>query len=150
MAAGDVVFFNQWKVDVQEAVHNQETDSIRVGLITGAVTPTAATSDPRWGPGGGTNFSSNEVTPGGNYSAGGPSAANPTVSLSGNSGNFDADDMSIAQDGANPTNGRWGIIYNDTDPGKRCIGFVDLGSDVDLSAGPFSITWNASGISNLT
>lgn len=149
MAAGDITFFEQWYVDVQEGIHELETDTIKVGLITSAATPTAASADPRWGAGGTTNFSSSQVTPGGNYSTGGPSAANPTVTLTSGSGVFDADDISITKNASNPTNARWGIIYNDTAAGKQCIGFLDLGTSIDLSAGDFGITWNASGISTL-
>ena len=149
MAAGDVVFFDQFLVDVMEGLHDLENDTIKVAYITSAVTPLATTTDPRWGAGGTTNFSSNEVTPGGNYSTGGPSAANPSVTLSGGAAVFDADDISITQNASNPTNARWGIIYNDTATGKNCIGFVDNGSAVDMSAGDFSNAWNASGIASL-
>lgn len=149
MAAGDIVFFDQWLVDVQEKLHDHENDTFKVGLITSAVTPSATTADPRWGAGGTTNFSSNQVTPGGNYTTGGPSAANPTCTLSGGAGVFDAGDISIAQHASNPTNARWGILYNDTATGKNCVGYVDLGAVIDLSAGAFSITWNASGISSM-
>ena len=149
MASGDVVYFDQWLVDVQEGVHNMETDTIKVGLVTSTVTPAPTTTDPRWGAGGSTNLSTNQVTPGGNYSTGGPSAANPSVTLSGGAGVFDADNISIAQHASNPTDARWGILYSDTAAGKNCIGFVDLGADTDLSAGAFSITWNASGISSM-
>lgn len=149
MATGDVVFFDQFLVDVQEKVHNLESDTIKLGLITSAVTPAATTADPRWGAGGTTNFSSNEVTPGGNYSAGGASMANPAVTLSGGAAVFDTDDVSITQNGSNPTNARWGIIYNDTATGKNCLGYLDLGADTDLSAGDFTVTWNVSGITSL-
>jgi hypothetical protein len=149
MAAGDIVFFDQFCVDVQEGLHDLENDTIRVGLITAVVTPSATTTDPRWGSGGSTNLSSNQVTPGGNYSSGGPTIGNNSVTLTGGAGVFDGDDISIAQNASNPTNARWGIIYNDTDTGKRAIGFVDLGAAIDLSAGAFAITWNASGISSL-
>jgi len=149
MATGDVVFFDQWLVDVQEGVHNLETDTIMYGITDSTTTPAATTADPRWGAGGTTNLSTDEVTAGGNYSAGGSSVANPSVTLSGGAGVFDGDDISIAQDGSNPTDGRWGIIYNDTASGKNCIGFVDLGAVIDLSAGAFSNTWNASGISSM-
>lgn len=146
MAAGDVVFFDQYLVDVQEGLHDQENDSFKLGLITSAVTPVATTTDPRWGAGGSTNLSSSQVTPGGNYSSGGPAIANPTVTLSSGSAVFDADDVAIAQAAGNPNNARWAIIYNDTDTGKRALGFVDLGANIDLSAGAFSLQWNASGI----
>ena len=149
MAAGDIVFFDQWCVDVQEGVHNMETDTIKMGFITSAATPAATTADPRWGAGGTTNFSTNQVTPGGNYATGGPTCANPTVTLSGGAGVFDFDDITITQHASNPTNARWGIIYNDTAAGKNCIGYVDQGADVDLSAGDYSFAPNASGVSSL-
>lgn len=149
MAQGDVIFFDQFLVDVQEKLHDLENDTIKLGLITSSTTPAATTSDGRWGAGGSTNLSTNEVTAGGNYSAGGPTIANNSVTLSSGAAVFDGDDISISQNGSNPTNARWGIIYNDTDAGKRAIGYLDLGSDTDLSAGDFSVAWNASGISSL-
>ena len=146
MAAGDVTVFEQFYVDVQEGVHDLETDTIKLGLIDDTLAPTAADSDPRWGAGGSTNLSTNEVTPGGNYSAGGQEIANPTVTLVSNQGRFDGDDVDIAQDASNPTDARYGIIYNDTAAGKNAIAWLDLGASSDLSAGPFSVDWNASGI----
>ncbi len=149
MSAGDIVFFDQWLVDVQEKLHDHENDTFKLGLITNAVTPAATTTDPRWGAGGTTNLSSSQVTPGGNYATGGPAIGNPTVTLSGGAAVFDGDDISIAQHASNPTDARWGIIYNDTDAGKRAVGYVDLGAVIDLSAGAFSTAWNASGISSM-
>lgn len=149
MAAGDVVFFDQFLVDVQEGIHNLETDVIKSGFTIGTTTPSATTADPRWGAGGTTNFSTEEVTAGGNYAAGGPTIANPTVTLTGGAAVFDGDDISITQHASNPTNARWEIIYNDTATGKNAIGYVDLGSSTDLSAGDFSTAWNASGISSM-
>lgn len=149
MAAGDVFAFDQFLVDVQEKIHDLENDSIKVALITSAVTPAVTDADPRWGAGGTTNFSTNQVTAGGNYTTGGASAATPSVTLSTGAAVFDAGDISIAQHASNPTNARWGIIYNDTAAGKNCIGYVDLGTTIDLSAGAFSVTWNASGIMSM-
>jgi hypothetical protein len=145
MAAGDVVVFNQFFADVGLAVHNLDTATIRLGLITNAVTPAATTADPRWGAGGSTNFDTNEVTAGGNYAAEGPDVAG-TYSQAAGTGTFDATDVSIAQNASNPTNARWGIIYNDTAAGNQCVAYIDLGSVIDLSTGTFTITWNASGI----
>ena len=56
MATGDVTYFDQWCVDVQEKKHDHETDTFKVGLITSAVTPAATTTDPRWGAGGTINW----------------------------------------------------------------------------------------------
>lgn len=149
MARGDIVWFEQSYVDLLEGVHNLETDTFKLGLVDSTLTPVATTADPRWGAGGSTNLSTNEVTAGGNYSANGPTVANPTVTLSSNQGVFDADDVSIAQNGSNPTNARWGIFYNDTASGKQALFALDLGSDTDLSAGAFDVAWNASGIATL-
>jgi hypothetical protein len=145
MAAGDVVVFNQFLQDIGRATHQLETDTIRFALITNAVTPTASTADPRWGAGGTTNFDTNEVTAGGNYAAeGGDISA--TYSQAAGTATFDGTDISIAVNGSNPTNARWGIIYNDTAAGNQAIAFLDLGSVIDLSTGSFTVTWNASGI----
>jgi len=149
MAAGDVFYTDQYLVDVQEGIHNQETDTFKVGLITSAITPAVTDADPRWGAGGTTNWSTNEVTAGGNYAAGGPAIANPSVTLNGGAGVFDGDDISILVDGANPADARWGIIYNDTAIGKQVLGYLDLGSVIDLSSLGFSIAWNAAGISSM-
>lgn len=149
MAAGDIIFFDQFLVDVQEGLHDLENDTIKLGLVTSVVTPSATTSDPRWGAGGGTNLATNQVTPGGNYSSGGSTIANNSVVLSSGAAVFDGDDISIAQNASNPTNARWAPIYNDTDTGKRAIGYVDLGAAIDLSAGAFAIAWNAGGISSM-
>lgn len=148
MAEGDVTTVNEFKEDLGLSIHDLNGDVAKLGLITSVTTPTAATVDPRWGVGGTTNWSTNEVTPGGNYVTGGADVTNTYAEASGTA-TFDAADVSILQNVSNPTNARWGILYNDTSTGKEVIAFLDLGADVDLSAGDFSITWNASGIFTL-
>ena len=59
---------------------------------------------------------------------------------------MDCADITLAQDASGFTNGRWGIVYNNTDANKRAVGFLDLGSDRSLVAGSLTITMNASGI----
>ena len=150
MAQGDVVFFDQFLVDVMEGVHNLETNTIKIGLTTGATTtPAATTADPRWGSGGTTDFSAEESTPGGNYTTGGATIANPAVTLTGGLAMFDGDDVSWAQDASNPTDAEWGIVYNDTAAGKNAIGFVDLGGTFNMTTGDLSIAWNANGLGRL-
>ena len=117
---------------------NLETDTIKLGLITDSVTPTATTADPCWGAGGTTNLASSQVTPGGNYTTGGPTVANNTFTESSGTVTFDGDAVSIAQNASNPTDARWGIVYSDTATNKDALGFVDLGGVTDLSAGGFS------------
>ena len=142
MAQGDYKHFDQSLVDVYEKLHDFELDSFKIGLITAAVTPLETTSDPRWGAGGGTNFKTNEVTPGGNYAADGKALANPAVTLAGGLAEIDWDDPGVwATNASNPTDATWGIVYNDTDAGKRCIGFVDLGGAFDMTTGPLTVTF---------
>ena len=150
MAQGDITLFNELKEDVGQKIHNLSSDTFKLGLVTNAVTPAASTSDPRWGAGGSTNLSSSEVTPGGNYSAGGAALATSTWSETSGTATFDAADVSIAQNASNPNNARWGIIYNDTSAGKEALAFLDLGGVTDLTAGAFQVTWSASGIFSLT
>ena len=112
------------------------TDTIKCALITSAVTPSITDSDPRWGAGGGTNYSTNEVTAGGNYAAGGFTLTGTTVTLSGANTNLNATSpISWAANASNPTNAAWAIFYDSTDAGKRVFGFMDLGGTVSLVPG---------------
>jgi hypothetical protein len=54
--------------------------------------------------------------------------------------------VDIEQNGSNPTDARWAIVYNETASNNEAIAFLDLGTNIDLSAGDFSITWSANGI----
>lgn len=144
MAQGDVTLVQDFLDDVGSGLHDLDANTIKLGLITSSTTPTTGTANPTWGAAG-TNWSTNQVTPGGNYASGGPDISATWGQTSG-VGTFDATDVSILQHASNPTNARWGIIYNDTATNKDVIGFIDLGGDTDLSAGDFTITWNGSGI----
>lgn len=147
MAQGDVFAFQQFFVDVQEGLHDLENDEFRVAIIDAVVTPLVSSADPRWGAGGGTNFATNEVTPGGNYVANGALAANPSVILSGGAAIFDADDPPAwAAAAGNPNDARWAILYNNTDVGKRCVAFIDLGAVFDMTTGDLDINFGAGGI----
>lgn len=147
---GDITFFDQFLVDVWEGLHDLETADIRLALTDGTTPPLATTPDPRWGLGGGTDFSSEEVAAGGNYVAGGNVCANPAVSLVADLAEFDADDPAAwAADAANPANPAESILYNNTDPGKRAIGFIDIGGLFDMTGGDLAITFGANGIGRL-
>lgn len=142
MATGDVTFFHQFKLDAGNKIHDLDGDTYKIGLITSAVTPAAGDAGPHWGGTGTTNYATNQVTAGGNYATGGPALT--TISWTNASGtvSFKADKVSIAQHASNPTNARWGIIYNSTDANKRAVAFVDLGSARDLTSGLFELKWN--------
>lgn len=147
MAVGDILWFNQAALDLGNKLHDLSSDQLKVGLINSAVTPDETTADPRWGAGGSTNLSSNEVATGASYAAGGPSLASVTWALQSGNPELRANAVVVAQDAGGFTDARWGIIYNNTDAGKRAIGFVDLGSARSIVGGPLTLDWN--GASNI-
>lgn len=149
MAAGDFTIFTQAKLDILKGTHNIGTDTYKFALIGNAVSPTETTADPRWGAGGTTNFSSQQVTPGGNYSTGGP-AITLTPALSSPNAKFTGSTISIAQHASNPTGVYWAIVYNDTSAGKEALGFVELGTNLNLTTGAFTYTPNATAMATIS
>ena len=157
MAQGTFALFNQFKVDMAEGYHNLETDSLKLAFTTlqagGTPTIAATASDPRWGSGGSTNLSSSQVT-GTNYTAGGNACANGSVVDSSGTVTFDADNPATwTQHASGPATIKTAVLYNDTDSGKRAIGFMDMTgngtSAISLVDGDITVTFNASGIFTL-
>ena len=150
MASGDIKWISGGLLAIGKKIHDLSADTLKVGLVTSVVTPAIADTDGRWGAGGSVNYSTNEVTPGGNYSAGGPTLASATWTNVANVPTLRATDVAIAQHASNPTNARWGIIYNSTDASKRALAFIDLGSARDLTAGAFTLDFGGAGTDILT
>jgi len=150
MANGDIKWFSGGLLALGTKVHNLASDTLKVGFITSAATPAISDTDPRWGAGGSVNFSSSQVTPGGNYATCGPTLASVTFTNVSNVPTLRATDISIAQHASNPTNARWGILYNDTDASKRALAFLDFGSARDLTAGAFTFNFGGAGTDILT
>lgn len=124
------------------------SDTIKMAIITNAQTPNITDSDPRWGAGGTQNYSTAEVTPGGNYSAGGITLTSPTSTLSGAVTSLNATSpISLAANASNPTGAFWGIFYDSTDAGKHVFGFIDLGGSLSLVPG---LQININGVSSGT
>lgn len=150
MATGDIKWFAQALLDLGNKIHDLDADDLRVGFITSAVTPAIGDAAPHWGGTGTTNFNTNEVTAGGNYPAEGYVLVSVSWSLVSNVATLRATDISIAQHASNPTNARWGILYNNTDANKRAIAFLDFGSARDLTTGAFTFNFQGSGTDVLT
>jgi hypothetical protein len=144
--AGEVTFFDQYLVDEKKALHDLSAADIRVALVTNAVTLLKTMSDPRWGAGGGTNLSSNQVTPGGNYASGGVAVSNKSVALDSGVAKFTHDPVSWAANASNPTNAAQAVWYNNTDAGKRAIAFCDLGGAFNMTTGPLALNPPAGGV----
>ena len=99
------------------------SDTIKMGIVTNTSPPAITDSDPRWGSGGSQNYSTPEVTPGGNYSAGGVTLTSPTSTLSGAVASLNATSpITIAANASNPTGAYWAVFYDSTDAGKHVFG----------------------------
>lgn len=146
MATGDIKWFAQALHDLGEKIHDMSSDDFRLGIVTSVVTPALSTAAPHWGGTGTTNLATNQVSTGGTSYTAPIALTTESWSLVSNVPTFRADAVTIAQDASGFTNGRWGIIYNNTDANKRAIAFVDLGSDRSIVTGPLTIDW--SGASN--
>lgn len=150
MAQGDVVVYNQFKEGLGDGLHDLSSASCWVALVTNAATQSAAVADPRWGSGGSTNLSSNQVSVGGNYATGGVSASpSDPWTRSGATCTFDLTNITWSQNASNPKSATWAVGYNNSDSGKRAIFSVDLGGLFDMTTGDLVITWNASGVFTL-
>lgn len=137
MAAGDIVVFNQFKLDLGNKIHDLDGDTWKAGFITATLAPTAADAAPHWGGTGTTNLATNQVTPGGNYASGGITLTTMAFTNSSGTISWKADKITIAQHASNPTNARYIVIYNNTDTNKRAGVYIDLGAAINLTTGPF-------------
>jgi hypothetical protein len=152
MATGDVKWFVQAEHDLGNKIHDMDNDDIRMGIVTTTTVPVIGTAAPHWGGTGTTNFATNQVgTAGTSYTA--PIVLTSEAwTVSSPNATFDAADISLAQDALGFTNGAYGIIYNNTDTNKRCLGFVEISAagTASLVTGALTITWNAAGILRAT
>lgn len=138
MAAGDTKFLGN---AIEFMANNSPaaiwgSDTVKIALITSATTPSVNDSNPCWGAGGSQNYSTNEVTAGGNYTAGGATLAGKTTVQTNNVVSLNATSPAAwAAHASNPTNARWAVIYDDTVANKNVFGFIDLGADTSLVTG---------------
>lgn len=145
MATGDVTIFEEFAENIGGSDHNFSSDTLKLGLIDNTAAPTAADATPAW-----SDYSANEVSTAGGYTANGETLANVSWSEASGVATLDADNVSLSQNGSGFTDAYWGIIYNDTHASDAAIGFVELGGPVSEQAGPVAINWNASGILTVT
>lgn len=141
MAQGDITLFDEWLAYSEDGGW-EAADDIKVAILDNTTTPTASDTTPALG-------DYTEVGTSGNYTAGGTSIGNlgTCVSETGGTMTFDsATNPSWSANASNDTDAYWGLIYNDTQAGDPAIGFVDLGGPIDMTAGPLTLTWNASGL----
>lgn len=146
MSSGDIVWFNQAKLNVGKKLIDLSADTLKLGIVksqaNGGIDPSASTSDPCWGSGGSTNLSSSQVATGGSAYTGPKTLTTVTFTLVSGVATLRADIVTIAQDASGFTNGRWGILYSDTATNKNALAYVDLGSDRSLATAALTIDWS--------
>ena len=153
MAQGTLTVFNAAAESIGEKLIDLENDTFFMAFTS--TVPSTSASDPRWGSGGSTNLSTDEVS-GTNYTAGGNTLGAGSNVLSGAVATFDlADPAQWVTDGSGPTNIKSAIIYDNTDAGKRAWAWIDMTTDggttpVSLAAGNIDVAINASGVSTVT
>lgn len=148
MAAGHVTpmtSYIQWMA-LNSPADKWGSDTIKCGLVTVTTTPNNQDSNACWGAGGAQNYSTNEVAAGGTYTAGGFTLTGNTVTQATNVVSLNTTSpISWAANGANPTNARWGIVYDNTTANKEVLGFIDLGAATSLVPG---LQINVNGVSS--
>ncbi len=139
MAQGDVTIFEEFSKDLGNKVHNLGSDTFYIGLIDNTAAPTAADATPRWA-----DYSGNEVSTAGGYTAGGEdvtASVAPYAEANG-VGTFKLTSITIAQNGSGFEDAYWGIVYNGTASNDEAVGFVDLGGPVSEKAGAVEIKFD--------
>jgi len=153
MATGTFKWFAQGLADLGNKLHDLDTDTLKMGIVTTATVPAVNTAAPHWGGTGTTNFAANQVATTGTSYTGPKTCSSPTWTLTATGAALDWADTNfqMAQDASGFTDGAYGIIYNDTDVNKRAIGYLEISSagTASLVTGAVNITLNASGALSL-
>ena len=145
MARGDLTTFEEYSLQLGSKFHDLTSDTLKLGIIDNTAAPTAGDATPTW-----TDYSANEVSTAGGYTAGGETLTTVTFTETGGVATLDADDVVISQNASGFTDGYWGILYNDTNSTDAAICFIDLGGPVSEVDGDITISFNASGINTVT
>jgi hypothetical protein len=145
MAVGDVTIFEEFALNIAGGAYSLVTgstgDTIKLGIVNNSTIPTATTGTPLWG-----DFSANDVSPSGNYTANGLTLASQQFLEASGTATFDAADVVISQNASGFTNAFWGIIYDDDIASDPAMAFIELGTSVSEVAGTITITWAGTGI----
>ena len=120
-----------FKAEILDEQHDLAADTLKIALYTSSASLDASTT---------AYTTSNEIS-GTGYSAGGETLTSTTVSTSGTTAFFDADDPTWTS--ASFT-ARGALIYNSTNSDKA-IAVLNFGGDFTVSSGTFRIVFPAAG-----
>lgn len=140
MASGlyGITFLNALNNSVAIDLDDTTADRFKVMLVTSAYTPDFGTHDFK-------ADVTNEIT-GTGYSAGGESLTSVTLTQTGGTITWDADDVTWA---SSTLTARGAVVYDDSLASDPLICYIDFGSDKSSSSGDFVLSFNASGIFTL-
>lgn len=147
MAAGDITFFDDAIGWLGTEVFQLNTDTLKLLYTEDEVVLASTTAAPAYGEGLTVDLSDSEVS-GGSASAGGADITN-TYSESTGTGTLDATNVDLEQNASNPSAMRYAPVYSEEATNNEGLFFVDLGANIDGTAGDLAITWNGSGIATL-
>lgn len=137
------VFYNGFKLKIQNGSIDMDTDTIKCALVTSTYSPNIDTHV-FW------SDVTNEVS-GTGYTAGGATLASVTVTQDNTNDRGVVDAADVTWSTATIT-ARAAVLYKSTGTSSTSplICYIDFGSDQSSSGGNFVIQWNASGIFALT
>ena len=140
MASGlyAITFLNALKNDLDLDLDDTTADRFKVMLVTSSYTPDFGTHDFK-------DDVTNEVV-GTGYSAGGESLTSVTLTQSGGTITFDADDVTWT---SSTITARGAVVYDESLLNDPLICYIDFGADKSSSSGDFVLSFNASGIFTL-
>jgi hypothetical protein len=121
-----------FKAEILDEVHDLVADTLKIALFTSSASLGASTT---------AYSTSNEVANGNGYATGGVTLANKSVSTSGTTAFFDADDPTWTS--ASFT-ARGALIYNSS-ASDKAIAILNFGGDFTVSSGTFMIVFPAAG-----
>ena len=140
MASGlyGITFLNALNNSVAIDLDDTTADRFKVMLVTSSYTPDFGTHDFK-------ADVTNEIT-GTGYSAGGESLTSVTLTQTGGTITWDADDVTWA---SSTLTARGAGVYDDSLTDGPVVCYIDFGSDKSAASGDFVLSFNASGIFTL-
>jgi hypothetical protein len=140
MASGlyGITFLNALNNSVAIDLDDTTADRFKVMLVTSSYTPDFGTHDFK-------ADVTNEIT-GTGYSPGGESLTSVTLTQTGGTITWDADDVTWT---SSTLTARGAVVYDDSLANDPLICYIDFGADKSSSSGDFVLSFNASGIFTL-
>jgi hypothetical protein len=129
------MIFNAFNQKLGAGVFDLSSDSLKLCLLTSAYTPDA--TDAVYGD------LSGEVANGNGYTTGGKALTGVTWTQDGNGAVLDAADPSWT---SATFTARYAVLYDDTDANKSLICLFDFGGNVAVTAGTFTVSFDAAGM----